>query len=61
MTKAKYKVVVNALPKNYTLVPEEIVVAFSERLTREMEQVDREFQKKQRSSVERAAKIVLNA
>lgn len=61
MTKAKYKVIINALPKDYKIVPQEDVIAFNQRLNSEMKQVNRDFQKKQRSSAERASKIVLNA
>jgi hypothetical protein len=42
-------------------VAHEKVVAFNQRLNESMKTVDREFQKKQKTSADRASQIVLNA
>ena len=47
--------------KEYNLVPRDKVSAFTQRLTKSMKEVDRDFQKKQKTSTDKAAQIILNA
>ena len=47
--------------KGYDLVPRDKVSAFTQRLTNSMKEVDRDFQKKQKTSTDKASQIILNA
>jgi len=61
MSQQKFKVVISNSTEDFIKVPEEKVAAFNQRLHERMKEVDRNFQRKQRRSTEKAAKIVLNA
>jgi len=61
MSQKKFRVTVSSTSEGYTKVAHEKVVAFNQRLNESMKIVDREFQKKQKTSADRASQIVLNA
>jgi hypothetical protein len=47
--------------KDHPRVSEEVVARFNQRINERMKVVVRDFQKKQRTSLEKASRIVLNA
>lgn len=61
MSQKKYKVTISSSAAGYTKVAQEKVVAFNQRLNESMKEIDRDFQKKQKTSADRASQIVLNA
>jgi len=60
MSQKKFRVTVSSSREGYTKVVHEKVLAFNQRLNESMKTVDREFIKKQKTSVDRASQIVLN-
>lgn len=46
--------------ENYTEMPAQSVASFNARVTNTMKSVNRDFQKKQKISIEKASNIVLN-
>lgn len=61
MSQKKFRVVISSATSEFVRIPGEKVSAFNQRLHNKMNGVNREFQRKQKTSTEKAAKIVLNA
>ena len=45
---------------NYTVISAQAVASFNARVTNAMKSVNRDFQKKQKTSIEKASNIILN-
>lgn len=61
MSQKTYRVTTASLIKKTKSVPTNTVKAFNKRVSIAMKEIDRDFQKKQRVSLDKAARIVLNA
>ncbi len=62
MSQRKSHIVKSSLStgENYTVISAQTVASFNARVTNTMKSVNRDFQKKQKISIEKASNIVLN-
>ena len=61
MSTKRFKLSTNKLPKGAKVISGKTVARFNQRLSEAMKDVDRDFQRKQRASADKANRIVLNA
>ena len=61
MNNNRIKITIDSLPTGHTRVSREVIASANQRIGAAMKLTTREFQKKQKVSLERATQIVLNA